>query len=212
MERIEKYLKPTFTIDSDSKPIKEKINELVRDKEDVISKARSLFYFVRDKIKYTMYVHIDLEEYYKASTILQKGEGYCVQKAVLLTALARASGIPARIGFADFINHRLAQKYIELQGTNLIVYHGFTELYLNGIWIKTTPAYDLDMCNKYRFIPVDFDGKHDAKFHPVDQDGKPHVEYVRFHGSFQDLPHGKIITATKHAYGQDFIDSWNETL
>jgi len=211
MEQLEKYLKPTFTIDSDSKPIREKISELTQDQEDVISKAKSLFYFVRDKIKFTMYVQIDPEEHYKASTTLQKGEGYCVQKAVLLTALARASGIPARLGFADFINHRLAQKYLELQGTNLTVYDGFAELYLNGRWIKATPAYDLDMCNKYRFIPVDFDGEHDATFHQLDQDGKPHVEYVRFHGSFQDLPHTEIINATRQAYGQDFIEFWHET-
>jgi len=158
-----------------------------------------------------MYVQIDLEEHYKASTTLQKGEGYCVQKAVLLTALARASGIPARLGFADFINHRLAQKYVELQGTNSIVYHGFAELYLNSRWIKATPAYDIDMCNKYRFIPVDFDGENDATLHQLDQDGKPHVEYVRFHGSFQDLPHSEIINATKQAYGQDFIKFWYET-
>jgi len=211
MEQLEKYLKPTFTIDSDSKPIREKISELTQDQEDIISKAKSLFYFVRDQIKFTMYVQIDPEEHYKASTTLQKGEGYCVQKAVLLTALARASGIPARLGFADFINHRLAQKYLELQGTNLTVYDGFAELYLNGRWIKATPAYDLDMCNKYRFIPVDFDGEHDATFHQLDQDGKPHVEYVRFHGSFQDLPHTEIINATKKAYGQGFIKFWYET-
>jgi len=153
---------------------------------------------------------IDLEEHYKASTTLQKGEGYCVQKAVLLTALARASGIPARLGFADFINHGLAQKYVELQGTNLTVYHGFAELHLNSRWIKATPAYDIDMCNKYRFIPVDFSGENDAMLHPVDQDGKPQTEYVRFHGSFQDLPHSEIITATKQAYGQDFIKFWYE--
>jgi len=211
MEKLERYLEPTFTIDSDSKPIREKTNELIGDQENVISKAKSLFYFVRDRIKYTMYVQIDLEGYYKASRTLQKGEGYCVQKAVLLTALARASGIPARLGFADFINHRLAQKYIELQGTNEIVYHGFAELYLNCRWIKTTPAYDIDMCKKYQFIPVDFDGEHDATFHQIDQDGKPHIEYIRSHGSFQDLPHGEIITSTKQAYGQDFIDFWHET-
>jgi len=63
MEQLEKYLKPTFSIDSDSKPIREKTEELTQDQEDVISKAESLFYFVRDKIKFTMYVQIDLEEH-----------------------------------------------------------------------------------------------------------------------------------------------------
>ena len=206
MGQLEKYLKPTFTIDFDSTTVRDKANELTKDQEDAISKTKSIFYFVRDKIRYTMYVQIDLEEHYKASTTLKKGEGYCVQKAVLMTALARASGIPARLGFADVINQMLPQKYVDMQGTNISVYHGFVELYLDGRWIKVDPAFDLDTCKKYRIIPVDFDGKHDAMLHPVDQDGKPHTTYTRLHGSFEDLPYAEIINATRQAYGQDIIE------
>ena len=201
MKQLEKYLKPSFAIDSNSKPIREKADELTQNQSDVTNKAKSLFYFVRDRIKYNMFVPIHLPEHNRASTILQNGEGYCVQKAVLLTALARAAGIPARLGFADFINHMLPQKYVDVQGTNLIVYHGFSEFYLNGRWIKLTPAFDLEMCMQYRIIPVDFDGEHDAIFHPFDLDGKPHIEYVRFHGSFEDLPFDDMMNARMQEYG-----------
>ncbi len=39
------------------------------------------------------------EEDFKASRVLEWGKGYCVQKAVLLEALARAAGIPSRLAF-----------------------------------------------------------------------------------------------------------------
>src|SRR3990167_7232802 len=40
-----------------------------------------------------------------ASACLARGSGFCVAKAALLAAAARASGIPARVGFADVRNH-----------------------------------------------------------------------------------------------------------
>jgi transglutaminase-like putative cysteine protease len=211
MEHIEQYLMPTSVIDSDSRLIRETANELIKDQEDIADKAKSLFHFVRDQIKFSMYVNIELAENYKASTTLQRREGYCVMKAVLLTALARAAGIPARLAFADLTNHMLPQKYIEMQGNNSIIYHGFTELYLNGKWVKATPAFDLDMCERYGIISTDFDGETDAMLHSVDKRGAPHVEYIKFHGSFADLPHAEILEATKRGYGQDFLEVWKES-
>ena len=211
MEQLEKYLKPTFTIDSNSRPIRGKADELTRNQNDVASKAKSLFYFVRDQIKYIMHPQITREEYFKASKTLQKGEGYCVQKAVLLTALARAADIPARLGFVDIVNHLLPQKYIALQGTNLFIYHGFTELHLNGKWIKATPAFDFDMCNENQIIPIEFDGENDTLFHPVNQEGKPHIEYTKFHGSYDDLPYTEIINACREVYGQKFVELMSES-
>ncbi|MFC1970090.1 transglutaminase family protein [Chloroflexota bacterium] len=211
MEQLEKYLKPTFTIDSNSRPIRAKADELTRNQNDVASKAKSLFYFVRDQIKYIMYPQISREEYFKASKTLQKGEGYCVQKAVLLTTLARAADIPARLGFVDIVNHLLPQKYIALQGTNLFIYHGFTELHLNGKWIKATPAFDFDMCNENQIIPIEFDGENDTLFHPVNQEGKPHIEYTKFHGSYDDLPYTEIINACREVYGQKFVELMSES-
>jgi transglutaminase-like putative cysteine protease len=209
MEQLERYLKPTSTIDCDNASVKGKAWELTKGQEDPADKARSLFYFVRDQIKYNMYVPFHLIEHYKASTILQKGEGYCVQKAVLMTALARAIDMPARLGFADIMNHLLPEKFLEIHGTNLLVYHGFTELYLNDTWIRVTPIFDLEMCRKHRIIPVDFDGKNDARFHPVNQDGKPHIEYVRYHGSFEDLPLHQMLNARQEAMGE-YYQSWTE--
>ncbi len=209
MEELERYLRPTFAIDSDDRLVKGKAWDLTTGQEDPADRARSLFYFVRDQIKYNMYVPFHLLEHYKASTILQKGEGYCVQKAVLMAALARAIDIPARLGFADIMNHLLPKKFLEIYGTNLLVYHGFTELYLSDIWIRVTPIFDADMCRRHRIIPVDFDGKTDARFHQVNEDGKLHIEYVRYHGSFEDLPLDRILSAGKEATGEHY-ELWRE--
>lgn len=209
MEQLERYLEPTSTIDSDNASVKGKAWELTKGQEDPADKARSLFYFVRDQIKYNMYVPFHLIEHYKASTILQKGEGYCVQKAVLMTALARAIDIPARLGFADIVNHLLPGKFLEIHGTNLLVYHGFSELYLDDTWIRVTPIFDLEMCRKHRIIPVDFDGKNDARFHPVNEEGRQHIEYVRYHGSFEDLPLDEMLNARQEAMGE-YYQSWTE--
>jgi hypothetical protein len=211
MEQFEKYLKPTFTIESNHKLIREKTKELTKEHVDDVIKAKSLFYFVRDQIKYTIFVQIRREADYKATATLQKREGYCVQKAVLLTALARATSIPARLGFVDIVNHLLPQKYIALQGTNLFIYHGFTELHLNGKWIKATPAFDFDMCNENQIIPIEFDGENDTLFHPVNQEGKPHIEYTKFHGSYDDLPYTEIINACREVYGQKFVELMSES-
>lgn len=211
MEEMEEYLKPTSVIDSDSRLIMETANELIKDQGDVADKAKSLFYFVRDQVKFSMYVDIELAENYRASTTLERREGYCVMKAVLLTALARAAGIPARLAFADLTNHMLPQKYVEMQGNNSVIYHGFAELYLNGKWVKTTPAFDIDMCERYGIIPTDFDGETDAMLHSIDRGGNAHVEYIKFHGSFADLPHAEILEATRQGYGQDFLEVWKES-
>ena len=64
-------------------------------------KAIKLFYWVRDEIRYDPYTFSALKRDYKATKILERGKGWCVQKAILLTALGRAAGIPSRLHFAD---------------------------------------------------------------------------------------------------------------
>ena len=139
---MQEYLKPTRTIDCESGPIREKAGELICGVEDTPEKARRVFYFVRDQTKYTMFGDFLSLESYIASEILKKGEGYCVQKAVLLVALARASGIPARLYFADIRNHLAPQYVREFMGTDLFTYHGYVEFHINDRWVKATPAFD----------------------------------------------------------------------
>ena len=192
---MEKYLEPTFTFDADSEAIQEKARELTEGLEDAVGKAKALFYFVRDEISYNLYVKKHMPEHFRASNTLARGKGYCVQKAVLLVALARAAGIPARLGCAKIRNYLVPPKVLEILKSNIFPWHGYAELYLDGKWVKATPAFDLTMCQEHRFMPVEFDGLSDARFHPHNQDGSPHIEYMLDRGTFDDVPLDEIRKA-----------------
>lgn len=185
---MEKYLQPTSIVDSDNPIIRNKAQEVTKGQEGAIEKARSLFYFVRDRIKYNPYVPRHLPEHFRASNTLARGEGFCIQKAALLIALSRAVEIPARFHFVILRNHRLPEKMAELLVSNVIPDHGYVEFHLDGKWVGATPAFDIGLCQKYGIIPVEFDGKKDAKFHSHTQDGKLHIEYIFDRGTYADVP------------------------
>ncbi len=201
MSEMEKYLRPTATIDSDNKSIRQKATDLTRGKETVEDKAKSLFYWVRDNIKYNPLVPVEIFEDYKASKTLKRGEGFCVEKAAVLAAFARTVGIPARLHLADIRNYLISDRLLKVMGTNLFSYHGYTELHIGGKWVKATPAFDLKMCQENRIIPVEFDGKNDAIFPSHNMDGKLHIEYVADHGHRVDVPVDEILAAWLKHYG-----------
>jgi len=214
---MEKYLKCTDIIDCDTKSIRAKAQALTEGLATDREKAVALFYFVRDEIKFNPYAAGDLLEYNKASVVLERGHGFCYQKAIVLVALARVVGIPARLGFADIRNQRLSQKFLErMFGCNRLVYHGWAELYIDGKWVMATPAYDLEMCRENHFIPVDFDGVNDARLHRYTEDGELHVEYIGEHGHYEDLPWEEILDARDELVAQlgvdvnEFMARWKE--
>jgi len=201
MNDIEMYLRPSPTIDSDNESIRQKSADLTKGKEMAEDKAKSLFYWVRDDIKYNPLVPLEIFEDYRASKTLRRGEGFCVEKAAVLAAFARAAGIPARLHLADIRNYLVSERLCEVMGTNLFSYHGYTELYIGRKWVKATPAFDLKMCQANRIIPVDFDGKNDAIFHSHNLDDQLHIEYVADHGCRVDVPVDEIIAAWEQHYG-----------
>lgn len=190
------FLEPTFFIDCDEPIIKEKSRELTTKFDGDSEKARHIFYFVRDEIRYNIYSARSTDVDFKASHILEKGEGYCVQKAILLVALARASRIPARLRFAEIRIQETARSLAEKRGSNVFPCHGLTDVYVNNRWIKATPTYDREYCKKAGIAPVEFDGQNDALLPLSTLDGKPNVEYVRDHGFFADLPLDQIRKAS----------------
>ena len=62
-------------------------------------------------------------------------------------------------------------------------------------------------CERFDVPPVDFDGQSDALMHAVTSDGTRHMEYVRDHGSFDDLPLDRILTALDQTYGRMAADA-----
>jgi transglutaminase-like putative cysteine protease len=194
--KADQYLSPTFFIDCDTVSVREKSRELTGSEIREREKATKIFFFVRDKIKYSLYVPRSSPEDFRASQILSRGEGYCVQKAVLLVALARAAGIPARLRFSKIRNHLTSPELLEKRGTNVFAYHGLAELYIESSWIKATPTYDLNYCEKTGTIPVHFDGTKDALLPPRAMDGRPHIKYLKDRGFFKDLPFDELRRAS----------------
>jgi transglutaminase-like putative cysteine protease len=197
----EEFLKPTFYMDCDAEPVKEKTQKIVQGIEVQRDKAIRIFYAVRDGIKYTIYGQRSQPEHFRASTILSAGEGYCVQKAILLVALARAASIPARLRFAAIRSHLMSKEMLEKRGSNLFPYHGYTDLYIEGSWVKAAPTFDIISCMNAGLRLVEFDGQHDALLPSTALDGRPHIEYVEDRGFFEDVPFDAIMAASlRHKY------------
>ena len=166
-------------------------------------RAVSLYYAIRDGIRYNPFQNFTVDETYRGSVCIERGVGWCVPKAALLAACARADGIPARVGYADVKNHLTTPELTEKMGTDLFVFHGYTELLLDGKWVKATPAFNLTLCTRFRVKPLEFDGAADSIFHPFDEDNRLHMEYVRDRGAFADVPVEEIkrvFQATYPAY------------
>ena len=205
-DALAQYCSPTFFIDSDHRDIVEFSSHHADNATTSLEKAVKIYYAVRDKIRYDPYnipVHPDGM---KASQVLKAGKGFCVAKAVLLAACLRSVGVPARLGFADVKNHLSTPKLRAKMGTDLFVWHGYTDVYLEGKWVKATPAFNLSLCEAFGVLPLEFDGMADSVFHPFDAKGHRHMEYINDHGHFADLPLEKMIAAFQAAYPRYFED------
>ena len=181
------YLSPGQYVDS-AHPIVVDFSKKHTKGNDERERAISLYYAVRDEIRYNPFLDFSDPEVFRASAVLEAGEGFCVGKASLLAACARAAGIEARLGFADVKNHLTTPRLAETMGSDLFIYHGYTDLRIDGRWVKATPAFNLALCTRFRVKPLEFDGRADSIFHPFDEDDRRHMEYLRDRGVYADVP------------------------
>ena len=180
-------LTPTALVDSDHPDVVAYAREHAQGHDDT-ARAVSLYNAVRDGFRYDPY-RIDLSPSgMRASTVLVNGYGWCVPKAALLAAVARASGIPARLGFADVRNHLSTERMRQVLRSDVYAWHGYTELWLDGAWRKATPAFSLALCDRFGLLPLEFNGRDDSIYHPYDRAGNRHMEYVLQRGTFDDIP------------------------
>jgi transglutaminase-like putative cysteine protease len=205
------YLQPTAIIDSDHPRVMQKAREVAgRMPGGPVETAVRLYYAVRDGIWYDPYLPFYRPEHYRASRVLEKGRAFCIGKAGLLCALARAGNIPARLAFADVRNHLATRQLIEFMGTDLFVFHGVTELYLDGRWVKATPAFNIELCRRHGVEPLEFNGREDSLFQPFNATGRRFMEYVNERGSFHDIPVDEIVEAWQAFYGAERVRRWAE--
>ena len=197
------YLKPSFTIQADHEKVVEKAIEVTRGCSTSVEKAVALFYFVRDSIKYNVYMASVFIEDFRASRVLEWGKGYCVQKAVLLAALGRAAGIPCRLVFAKIRNHQLPPQLYEWCGTDIFPRHGYNQFFLEGRWVSSTASFDKDMCARNGLPTVEFDGTRDAVLPERDLSGELYIEYLEKFPPTDDLPFEWIAERLARLIGPD---------
>ena len=181
-------LSPAEYIDSDDPQVIALAESLTSDAPSPIEEIRALYGAVRDRVSYSPYVNYDDPESYRASSVLRAGTGYCVGKAALFAALCRAAGYPARVGLADVRNHLSTGRLSALVGTDVFAYHGYTEVQVDGHWLKASPTFNVSLCQKLGVAPLEFDGRADALLQPYDATGREFMEYLVQHGSFFDVP------------------------
>ena len=182
------HIQSTPIMDFDHKSVLDFAHEHAGTSDNPTEQAISLYYAARDGIRYNPYKFFLTVEGLKASTTLAEGEAWCVPKAALLAACCRAMGIPARLGYADVKNHLSTAKMRERMQTNIFHWHGYTAIYLEDKWVKATPAFNIELCEKFRLRPLEFNGKEDSIYHPFDLEGNKHMDYVRYRGEFDDVP------------------------
>ncbi len=208
---LEKYLKVTETMDHDHPMIRSVVNCISGERSSRRDVLTRLFYCVRDGCRYNMYKGSwDLKDY-RASKVLQEGEGFCIQKSVLLAAMARAAGIPSRFILAAIRNHKTPPEVVRAMGNNLFFPHIYDEFYIENRWVKAAPTFDKYLCQRINAPTVEFSGEHDAILPPLDFEGLLYVEYVEDFGTFEDIPWEFILQTLPRFYDENYF-AWQASL
>ena len=197
---MEQYLQPTAFMNFNHPAVAAFAREKSGGTSDPVRQAVNLYYAVRDSIYYDPYAIVLTIDGLCASTTLAQKRGWCVAKAVLLAACCRHLGIPARLGFADVKNHLSTKRLRERMKTDVFYWHGYTSIYVNDQWVKATPAFNIELCQKFSLKPLEFDATADSIYHPFDLAGNRHMEYVNERGEFADVPLDLIIKTFLEKY------------
>jgi transglutaminase-like putative cysteine protease len=195
------YLAGAEFLDSDSEAVRRFAREACGRETTDTGKAVRLFYRVRDGWRYDPFsIRIDREQYV-ASNVLGSSAAYCIPKAILLAAAARAAGIPSAIGLSDVENHLTTEKLKQrFGGKTLFIHHGYTVLHLAGRWVKAAPAFNIELCQRFHVHPTEFDGRADAIFQEFDALDRRHMEYLRDHGTWSDFPFERVMSDFRAFY------------
>jgi transglutaminase-like putative cysteine protease len=195
-----RYLQSGDFVNSDNAEVMAFTHETIDGIHGDVERILKLFYRIRDEVIYDPYVPMGKRSSYTASDCLKERRGWCVPKVALLVATARVSGIPARCGYADVRNHLATQKLLEATGSDIFCWHSYADLFLEGRWVKATPAFNKSMCEKFGLKPLDFDGYNDSLFHEYDQSGNRHMEYLNDRGTYFDVPFDEIVATFREQY------------
>ena len=199
--RAENTLLPTFFMDYEDPSIPAFVTANCSDHKSKEEKAIELYYAVRDLIRYDPYSYSFDKETFKASSVIETGRAWCVPKSILYTTCLRAIGVPALLGFADVRNHLSTERMRQTMKTDIFIWHGYTALFLYGKWVKATPAFNIELCEKFGLKSLNFNGRQDSIYHSFDLSGNKHMEYLEDHGTYEKFPFETMVAECKQFYG-----------
>ena len=122
-------LKSNLSVESDAPAIVEKAKEVVGDEPEAWAAARRLNLFVNKFVEKAYGVSSD-----RATDVLTTRKGDCTEHALLLTALLRASGIPARR--VDGLVYMQAADRVPA-----LYWHEWVEAFV-GEWVELDPTFN----------------------------------------------------------------------
>lgn len=182
------YLQSSYFFDYENELIQKLVSTYQTQDISEKKKAIGLYTLVRDQWKYDPYSISLTEDNYRASTIAGRSTGNCVEKSIVLIACLRAVGIPARLHLGKVKNHIAVERLTEKFGSNELTPHGMVNAYLNGRWLKMSPAFNKSLCTRFRVEPLDFDGETDSFLQQYNSEGSLFMEYIEDYGHFEDVP------------------------
>ncbi|PCH76700.1 MAG: transglutaminase [Flavobacteriaceae bacterium] len=184
------HVEETFYFDYSSDIIQKIVQKLARKKgESDLDFSIKAYTFIRDFWPYYPYRFSLIKEDWKASKIAQQKAGHCLEKSIILISVLRSENIPAKLGLSRVKNHIAVEQIVEKFGSDELVPHGYVEIFLEGKWVKATPAFNKELCEKMGVHALDFDGKTDAVFQEFDALGaNSFMEYLEDYGTFDTVP------------------------
>lgn len=197
---MDQYLKPTEFFDYESSIVQDFLKDHLDQSDTIIEKAIKIYNAVRDSWFYTSSTIFFKKKDWIVSEIMKRPKGHCIDKSSILIACLRAIGIPARLHLAKVRNHIAAEKLIESMGTDELTPHGMVDLYLNDQWLKVSPAFNKELCDKLNVGVLEFDGERNSLFQEFDKTGGQFMEYLVDYGHFDDVPLSFIYQNMKEHY------------
>jgi hypothetical protein len=192
---------PTEFLDSTAEPVRRLAARAIGPtKVSPDAAAVKAYYAVRDGLRYEVY-GADLSRIgLRASTTIERGGGLCIHKSIVYAAVMRALGIPSRLVFADVRNHLASPQLRAHAGGDVFHYHCMVAIRLGASWLRVTPVFNRNLCHLFGMRPLDFDGRETSIHQSYNASEGTHMEFVREHGEFDDLPYDRVLNGLRQAH------------
>ena len=201
---LDELVQATEFLDHDTPTVRRFVERALSDDPgSEVERAVKLYYAVRDGLFYEVYGADMSRAGLRASAIIERGRGFCMQKSIVYAAAVRAAGIPSRLVLATVRNHLASDRLKELVGGD-VFYHCLTSVYLNGQWVKATPVFNKLLCRLYRIDTLEFDGHRDSLYHPHDRSGQRHMEFLSVPLEYDDFPYDTVLATMRSKHPNMF--------